>query len=353
MTLRTRLLIGYSYLVTLVLITAGVAALGYARISKVMEQTMEHQSQAIQVAVDLMDALAVQNAAVLSLWQEPEDGALRSELRAAAETFTNALDRLQGLMAGQEGFSIDGLRAAYRAYQTGRETFLAARREDQNEVYQSHFQPGARQLREEVGLLLDSQYNALVAAEMEVRERAIGGGLQLGVLVLVVLLSLALVSVQLRRRVLAPLDELRSFCQAQALGDDQRRLQLDQSDDLGWLGRQINTALDRRDEMEAQSRNHMTTIRQSTLALLDRIPEPAALVGLDGYVLASTWLPEQTGRSHEVAEAVRNQTRQLDPDISDHARIEYTHRLPDGGKLRLELLRAEGKRPVAWLVRWG
>lgn len=104
-------------------------------------------------------------------------------------------------------------------------------------------------------------------------------------------LSLALL---LGRSVLDRLSELASVAAAIATGDRQRRATSTHHDELGSVGEQLNAVLERLAEMEGSTAGRLNQERQLTLALLDELSAPAAIVSLTGAVVASRLSVERT-----------------------------------------------------------
>jgi methyl-accepting chemotaxis protein len=160
--------------------------------------------------------------------------------------------------------------------------------------------------------------------------------------VLLALFSLAFLSRALNRALLERLQELAEVAAAIAGGSFDRRAAAERSDELGAVARQLNAVLDRQQQSQALTESRVSMYRELVVALLGSLSEPAAIVGFDGRLLASSL--------GEAAESqLAGQALQLPlPDAAE----ESTARLErDGGTLHIQLLRGSEDRPLAWLVR--
>jgi methyl-accepting chemotaxis protein len=151
-------------------------------------------------------------------------------------------------------------------------------------------------------------------------------------------LSLALL---LGRSVLDRLSELASVAAAIATGDRQRRATSTHHDELGSVGEQLNAVLDRLAEMEGSTAGRLNQERQLTLALLDELSAPAAIVSLTGAVVASRLSVELT---RQVEAAARRLPRPEEWSAGDAPMV-----VEDRG-MTFRPFRASGLRALGWLA---
>jgi HAMP domain-containing protein len=146
---------------------------------------------------------------------------------------------------------------------------------------------------------------ALKLANDEASRSAIEGAVLLGVLVTVALLSLGFLSRSLQRDVLGRLTEVGHVTEAIAAGDRRRRVRDFYQDELGLVARQLNAALDRQHELESQMQGRLLEQRRVLVGLLNQWPTPAAMIGIDGELVASTLTVDDEAELHRLTPRVR------------------------------------------------
>src|SRR5690554_6391746 len=67
MNLRTRLLLGFGYLILLLMLTAGSAAIGFFQISEAIEKIVEENFHSVSAGVEMLEALERQTTVSLDL----------------------------------------------------------------------------------------------------------------------------------------------------------------------------------------------------------------------------------------------------------------------------------------------
>jgi methyl-accepting chemotaxis protein len=214
-------------------------------------------------------------------------------------------------------------------------------RERPLQAYEEETFPRFIEVKESVFALLDLNHRAMIEADERAQRAARLRALGHGSLVLVALLSLVFLSQALGRSVLDRLSELASVAAAIATGDRQRRATATHHDELGSVGEQLNAVLDRLAEMEGSTAGRLNQERQLTLALLDELPAPAAIVSLTGAVVASRLSVERT---RQVEAAARRLPRPEEWSAGD-APMEVEDR-----GMTFRPLRASGLRALGWLA---
>lgn len=347
MTLRLRLLLGYGYLVGLVLVAAGSALFGFLQLSAGIGRVMEEHFDSATAAARMMEAVERQDSATLeALLETRPPGA---EMAEHEKAFTDGLERALGHATEPEETEI--LRALDRDYQTyrrAREALLAVLPERPLIVYERDVAP--RFLDVKLGLfrLLDVNQRAIADAERRARQTALANGAWLGALVAVSLISFVFLSRAMQRQILSRLEDLRRSSEAVAEGDVRRRL-LDHADDeLGQVASAVNRLLDRLQQTEGRAGAQVRAERRTALALLAGHGPGAAIFDLDGRVLAGE-PDEATEVAVEgwVEEGKRRIERAGEPGARGAAAV--TAELPGG--LEVTLLRPPSGAPVGWLVR--
>ena len=160
---------------------------------------------------------------------------------------------------------------------------------------------------------------------------------------LLALFSLAVLSRLLNTALLSRLDELAAVAEAVARGGVDRRAAAEHTDELGVVARELNAVLDRQEELRNLMEARATLYRELLMGLLDALHGPAALLGLDGRILASTF-DRDTDRLLEHAAS----RFPLPPDGPSPTTLPLTTET-----LTLQTLCSPGERPLAWLASRG
>jgi len=353
MTLRARLLLGYGYLVALLLLVAGSAVLGFLGLSAGIEVVLDENFESIRAAMTMTEALERQDSAILALLIEGREGSGEAARAAASsmiqqeEEFQRALETAAGnVTEADEPAALQRIRERYEVFRQARDELIAERPERPLVAYNRAVFPRFSQVKQDVRELLTINQRAMLEADQEAREAAIQSGTWLGFLVVVALVSLVFLSRALQRQILARLDELRTGVGSIAAGKH-RRLREMGGDELGLIARNVNGLLDRYEELEARSRGRVAQERRLVLGLLGAAGDNAVLYDLSGSRLAGDadlgdaddevtgWIRDEGRRRAASAEPVRQEIG------------------VDGGAVRveLELLIAPGARPAGWIAR--
>src|SRR6056297_1584168 len=91
--LRTRLLVGYGYMMVLLFLTAGSAAFGFYTISEAIDRILEENFHSVSAAVRMLDDLEEQNLLIMNALLEEE--VPRQEFIASDQDFRAALQEAE------------------------------------------------------------------------------------------------------------------------------------------------------------------------------------------------------------------------------------------------------------------
>lgn len=350
MTLRARLLLGYGYLVALLLVVAGSAALGFLGLSAGIEVVLDENFESIRAAMTMTEALERQDSAILALLIEGRLGAAEGAAASLAEqeeVFRQALERAAGNVTEvDEPAVLERIRDRYEAFRQARDELVAESPERPLAAYNREVFPRFSQVKQDVRLLLTINQRAMIEADREAREAAIQSGTWLGFLVVIALVSLVFLSRALQRQILARLEELRTGVGSIAAGKH-RRLREMGSDELGLIARNVNGLLDRYEELECRTRGRVSQERRLVLGLLGAAGDGAVLYDLSGSRLAGD--AELGAADDEITAWIRTDGRKLAASaVPVRREIEV-----DDHRAELELLIAPGDRPAGWLARVG
>jgi NtrC-family two-component system sensor histidine kinase KinB len=351
-TLRLRLLLGYGYLVALMVLCAGSAMLGFLQLSQGIDVILEENFTSIAACTRMLEALERQDSATLLLLldQAPD----REELQRWHTAFEQSLQAAEDNVTEEaEQPILEHLRASYDQYRLQRGQLLEERGDRPLLAYNEQVEPIFAEVKADVLQLLDINHGAMREADRRARATAVQSGAGIGFLVTIGLLSLIVLSRALRRRLLEPLRKLTDGIEAIAQGEDRRRLPVRGEDELSQISAQLNAALDRQQELRAQMRGRLSQEKQLALALLAYLEGPVLVIGLDGLVMVDELGPLRDTIEADLVSWVLEEGAQRVRSLSNGEVPEPTTLDLAGETVTIELLQALGRRPVAWLVRPG
>jgi HAMP domain-containing protein len=339
MRLATRILLGYWYLVILLVIIAAGAALGFHTLGSNIGRVLKENFDSVRSSTAMMESLERQDSAVLALLLGREGA--RHALETSEESFRQALGRARAnITLPEEGPVIQDIEQRFAAFAAARDQLLGAAPEYPLRAYDEETFPKFEAVKAGVIDLLEINHRAMVEADRQAQATASQRATVLALLVLLALFSLAFLSRALNRTLLERLDELAEVAEAIAGGSFDRRAATQHTDELGAVARQLNAVLDRQQEVENTMVGRTALYRDLLVGLLGALPRPAAIVGLDGRVLASTL--------DAAADALIEQAASKIPAVdrgADGAEI-----MTEKGAVGLRLLCVGTQRPLAWLA---
>jgi len=353
MTLRVRLLLGYGYLVALLLLAAGSAMLGFLHLSESVDVVLEENYATIRASMRMLEALERQDSATLAALLE--GGAAADELAGYEESFLDALAEAESNVTEEgEGPVLTALRGDFERYRTSRQQLIDESPAAPLRAYNDRVFPAFVTVKRNVLELLDVNQRAMIDADREAKRAAVQNGAWLGALVAVALLSLVVLSRALQRRLLARLELLLGGMAGIGGGDFRRRLRIEGDDELAQIADEYNRLLEQLQSREARYQGRLGEERRAVLGLVERLGEGAALYSLSGQLLAQAGDGEGMP-APEVAQWIEDEGRrrlsELTEDEALAARVETDGADEAAAAYRVELLRAAGGRKVGWLVR--
>lgn len=347
MTIRTRILLAYGYLVTTLVASAAGSALAFHHLGRSIATVFSENVASLRVATGLLDQLERQDSATLEalLGRDASD----PRLEAGDKAFRLLLGQARAnVTAPGEAAVVARIETSFEAYITARSSILTTSHPDPLAAYEARALPAFATCKGAVVELLELNTVAIRQADQRSVRLAARASGALALLVAATLLSVGLLSRSLQEGVLERLGRMGADARAIASGDLARRLRVGPQDELGVLAHQLNSALAARDEVEDRMRGVLAQQRQVLLGMLGGLPRPAALLGLDGSLVASTMRPEiETSlMQHRVEIAARGGHAAV-PVQSDQELLE----LDTGTRVSLTPLVAPPGRPVGWLVQ--
>ena len=293
MNIATRLLLGYAYLVTLIVVVATTAAVGIHSLGATIAAVHERDSASVRAALRMVEAIERLDSAVLTRLLEP--AAPTTAMDAADATFRAALAEARAHTAlAEEEAIITDIEDFYQRYREARERLLAAAPERPLAAYEAEAFPRFEVVKRRVLDLIGVNQQKMAAADRAARSEAKSKAVTHGLLVLVALLSLIVLWRAMDRDVLSRLVELKVVAQSIAAGEVHRRADEGHRDELGVVAAQLNAILDRQEAMRGQVEARHSQLRQVVLALLAAWPTPAVLLSPAGAILASTMAEDDT-----------------------------------------------------------
>lgn len=341
MRLRTRILLGYWYMVALLVMSAAGAALGFHNLGNNIGRVLTENFDSVRASMAMIDSLERQDSAVLAVLLG-KVGA-REQVEFSENAFREALDRARSnITIAEEDSVITDIEDRFAAFTVARDELLGAPPEHPLRAYEEETFPRFEEVKDRVLDLLEINHQAMVEADRQAQGAALRHATTLALLVLVALFSLAFLSRAMNSTVLDRLDEMAELAEAIAAGDVDRRASASYPDELGVVARELNTALDRLQEAQGEAKGRITLYRELLIGLIGAFPGPSALLSLDGRLLASTFDEEVEARLAEAG------SRLPFPDDGRST----PERLLDLGptEIRLKLLRDSSTKPVAWLA---
>ncbi|MBI4879137.1 MAG: methyl-accepting chemotaxis protein [Planctomycetes bacterium] len=350
MNIHGRILLSHAYLVVLLVVGAGGAALGFHQLGRTLGRVLSENFASIAACTDMLQALERQDREVVAVLLG--DGERRAPLEEAERSFAAALQR------ATENVTLIGEEALVRAVAEQDEAFRAAcdglLANPPARALQAHDEaalPRFEAARQAVQALFQANQEAMLDADRRAQRQARVLAVLFAVLVTVALLSLGPLARGMRRSLLDRLAELHDVAEAGAAGDRLRRASVAHEDELGLVARQLNAALDSSQRLENEMRGRLSQQRQALLGLLALLPEQVALVAPDGRLVAST-LTEAEER------LVERCTQRLDRGAGAARAAPGPAELPsrdqvltqDGRNLRFQLLIAPSGRVAGWLA---
>lgn len=345
MTLRARLLVGYGYLVALLVLVAGSAMVGFLGLSAGVQEVIEDNFRSVEASMTMIDALERQDSITLAALiegqvdrdaLEEQEGAFREALEIASSNVTEP----------EEPEILDSIRQRHGTWREARDLLVEEQPERPLAAYEQSVFPAFLETKGAVLELLAVKQIGMIQADRSAREAAIRSGTWIGFLVVVALVSLVLLSRVLQQQILRRLEELREGVQSIRAGE-YRRLRQEGDDELALIARGVNGLLDGYQELEGRARGRFAQERRLVLGLLRACGEGALLFGLSGELLAADTDPgELEGLVEDwIGEKGRDLARKAEPVRQT---LSY-----GGGEVTVSLLIAPGDRPVGWLVRAG
>jgi len=341
MRLRTSVLLGYGYLVGLLVLGAFAAAVGFHTLGNSLGRVLDENFESVRASTHMIESLERQDSAVLT--QLLGEGDSRTSLQASEKAFLEALGTARAnITLADEEAVVNDIEESFTRFVQARDRLLSSSSTHPLRAYEEETFPLFEQVKARVIHLLELNHAAMVEADRRAQKTATTRAVMYALLVAVALVSLVFLTRAMNQHVLRRITGLAGVTAAVAGGDHQRRSGDSYPDELGQIAQHLNTMLDLHTEERTAQAAKTIRFRQLLVALLEHLPHPAALVGLDGRVLVSHF--DEVGVA-VLIEAVAH-LPQLGTEGAQHELKIHT----ETALVTLRLLTSGEQRPIAWLA---
>ncbi len=283
MRIRTQILLGYSYLVALLLAGALGAAVSFYQLGHELDGILSSAGPSARTGLENTFHAGVRD--LLRRYTEPGFqgidesqgfGPFQLALKTARETGTDPESRVV----------LEKIEVDFRRLQKIISQLPVEEANPQTRALEVF--PLVESIEKDLTELSRRKEELILQVDTRLRRKTRIRTMAFSLLVILALLSLVLLSRELRRSLLSRLDELRELAHEIRRGHSHRRAFVASRDELGLLAEAINRLLDAWDEERQESKGQELRRRRIILALLAAFEKPAIVVLPDGRILAST-----------------------------------------------------------------
>jgi len=352
MTLRTRLLLGYGYLIALHLITAISSAAGFYHLSKGVDRILKENFESIDAAMGLQEALERQESALLVIMLEPAVG--NEALALAENAFERELARARSnITVKRERDIVDLIQQSHLAYRSARNQYLLEHPEQGTYAqYKESTSTLFQGAKAQVLSLIEINQQAMLDADRQARRSAMRNSVMLGVMVVIALLSLLVLLRRFQEGFLLRLNDLRDATEAIAHGESKRRIPQFGADELGIIAKRLNETLDAHARTVSELQGMINQSKELLLGTLGGIKARVALFGLDGAVVATNFPPTKEDKDlTDVSQWIEKKGKAILKDARKGNKFAPASVRCGAAQAELQLLIAGEVRPVGWLAR--
>jgi hypothetical protein len=272
------MLLGYGYLVGLLLLTAASSLIGFFRLSEGIEAVLEDNFTSIQATMTMLDALERLDSALLTALAEPtafDDSEDDRFLEALAQAEANVTEESEPAILAR-------IREEFGGYRSARRHLLEDPPERPRSGYEREVFPRFARTKRAVGDLLEVNQTAMFEADRESRRSALRNGTWIGLLVAIALVSMILLARALQDDLLRRLENLSTDLATFGRGESQLRLVPEGHDELAAIATHVNQILDRHEGREARVLGRLGQEKRLVLALLELAGPDAVLLDRRG-----------------------------------------------------------------------
>jgi two-component system, NtrC family, sensor histidine kinase KinB len=285
--LRARFLLSGAVLVLTTVASGLWSALAFARLSRVVGETLLDTEQTTAATATVANALEREDDALL-LALSGDQGAARA-LSAERRSVEAALARLDALLTtAGEREAAGALRRDVDAYQAAGDALITVALEPNALAgYHRGVNPLLRRAVADAGRIRDGHFRSTGEAAAWARDEARRAtGIVAGTSLVALLLSV-IVSFRLARRIVWPLRQITASVDAVRRGDFERRVAAGPDDELGRLAEGFNRMAEHLAEFRRANIGEVLRAKETLEATLAALPDAVVVVDPDGVVSAA------------------------------------------------------------------
>ena len=287
MSLRIKLLIGYSIFIAALVVLGAWSAWRLSDMGKVARRIISENYDSVVAAQDMKESLERQDSAALFALAGQRERAL-AQMREHRARFDAAFDKAAGNVTEPgEAELVEAIRRGRDTYYHTFDAFLAGA-QPQGEVgraeYFTRLEPLFNSLRADCDKLLQLNQRAMVAKSDDAARvsrqwflmtLAIAGALVVAGLLLAVFLS---------NRIVRPLRELTATTARIAAGDFDAKVETRSRDEVGRLAAEFNRMAEHIRELRRSDMGRLMVAQQTTEAAIDSLYDPVLVTDEKGCV---------------------------------------------------------------------
>jgi NtrC-family two-component system sensor histidine kinase KinB len=283
--LETRFFLASCLLVATTIAGGLASAIRFARLSRVVGDTLRESRAAIDLAATLAGALEREDDALL-LSLGGDAARARQELAEERRIFERAAARLGGLAhEREEEEAAAALRRHAEAYRAaGDDLLAAARAPDASERYHRYVNPLLREAVADCDRIRELNFLGMQRAGIEARDEAERATVVVAVVSLAALVTSIIVSLHLARAVVQPIREMTASVEAIRTGDFDRRVAAGTEDEIGRLGEGFNRMAEALAEFRRMNLGEVLRAKETLEATLAALPDAVFVIAPDGRV---------------------------------------------------------------------
>ncbi|HUE38653.1 MAG TPA: HAMP domain-containing protein, partial [Candidatus Binatia bacterium] len=280
--LETRFFLASCLLVATTVACGIWSAFTFARLSRVVGESLRESQGTIAVAAGLASALEREDDALLLALAGDQDRA-RAELAIERHSFDEAYAHLAELLVEpDERAAAESLREHVSAYHAAGDALVReADAPDARDRYHHHVNPLLRESVADCGRLRELNFHAMQTAGVQARDVAARStGIVAGVSAIALAVSI-LVSLHLARAVARPIRDLTTSVDALREGDFERRVDVTTADEIGRLADGFNRMAQALLEFRRSNLGEVLRAKGTLEATLAALPDAVMVVGPD------------------------------------------------------------------------
>ena len=284
LSLRTRFLVGGSFLAIISGTTSLYSAWAFSRVRDVVDRTIQDGEQATAVTGTLINALEREDDALLQTALDKDRG--RRSLENARHTVSEALKGFQGLLALSDRAAMAShLNADIEGYDVAGDKLLAAHRpEDARVIYELEVNPRLRRAVGAVADVREAYFRSTENVATWARDWARSSTqLLLGVSLAALLLSIV-VAIYLARVVITPIKQLTDAVEAMRRGEFDFKVWIDHHDEIGRLAEGFNRMSDDLATFRRANIGEVIQAKETLQAALAALPDAVLVIESGGAV---------------------------------------------------------------------